>query len=193
MNGVSFGKLYQFLAEWIWMANEKTRECTKNPKNIRLSVEIYYRVRNLVNPSSSHYQYGNLSRVARDFRPANCLQSRKKGKQKNEQILWHNIKYRSQFRGVSWDLYFLGISTYVGVGDIPEWYQLSEGLGGVGWGGVERRDRINTLEGVSFLNWLWGLNTLSPETPTILSFGAALHTEVKLWHIQIWRDFDRAS
>jgi len=49
-----------------------------------------------------------------------------------------------------------------------------------GWGGVERRDHINTLEGVSFPNWLWGLNTLSPETQTIRSFGAALHTEVKL-------------
>jgi hypothetical protein len=54
------------------------------------------------------------------------------------------------------------------------------GWGGVGWGGVERRDHINILEGVSFPNWLWGLNTLSPETQTIRSFGAALHTEVKL-------------
>jgi len=50
-----------------------------------------------------------------------------------------------------------------------------------GWGGVERRGHINTLEGVSFPDWLWGLNTLSPETQTIRSFGAALHTEVKLW------------
>jgi hypothetical protein len=51
--------------------------------------------------------------------------------------------------------------------------------GKVGWGGVERRDHINTFEGVSFPNWMWGLNILSPETHTIRSFGAVLRAVVK--------------
>jgi hypothetical protein len=155
----SFGKLYQFLAEWIWMSNEEIRECTKNPTNIRLSVEIYNRVRNLTNPSSSYYQYGNLSRVARDFRPANCLQSRKKGKAKKwtNIVTQHNISIPVPRRLLRF--IFPG-NIYICRGGRYPW--MVSALRRFRRGGVERRDHINTLEGGVFYKLAMGLQYSFP-------------------------------
>ena len=139
MNGVSFGKRHrtkpwQSECEWRMqcVGSGRMRKCTKNHKDIHLSVKIYNR------PDTSPARIRRFTTMATwvewhaTFGPRIVCAATKKRESKYEQIWRDNITYRSQFRGVSWDFYFLGISTDVGVGDVPEWYQLWEG--GVGWG-----------------------------------------------------------